>query len=248
MEQEQFRVVDRRKAGPETLVYVRSLLTNDLAPEDPEKTKPYVAMRFKYVARVARVEHVALVILGMREIQSDRPERDYFKAYSVDLKAGLTTAVADTGFRQWRFLRWARFERGRVPDAVFRFHSCAECEATYLLASFWLDAGAKRWKLREWPVDGANILIGSDIQFGAEGGDDVTTTCLYAVRDYTGEGRDDVAAWCRLTGVTTMSVRETLFLYTVSMAGPKRIEPVGKDADRIKRDLCRHDNANALCR
>jgi len=226
--------------------YVRSVLKNDLAAEDPEKTKPYVAMRFKYVARVAQVEHVVLVIVGMREKRNDRPELDYFKAYNVDLNGGLTTAVADTGFNQWHSLRWAQIEHGRVADAVFRFQSCSECEATYLLASFWFDPGAKRWKLREWPEDGAYVVIGSDIQFGDEG--DFATTCLYAVRDYTGDGRDDVTTWCRLTGLTTKKISETLFLYTVSEVGPKRIEPVGKDAVRIKRDLCRHNNANPLCR
>ena len=233
------------KQDPTLWSYVRNVLKNDLEPEDPKKTKPYVAMRFKYVARVAQMEHVALVIIGMRETRTERRALDYFKAYTIDLQDGLTTAVADKGFTQWRFLRWAQFERGRVADAVFRFQSCSECEATYLLASFWFDPAEKKWKLREWPEDGANVVIGSDIQFGDEG--DVATTCLYAVRDYTGDGRDDVATWCRMTGVTTRKTTETLFLYTVSEVGPKRIEPVGKDAVRIKRELCRQNNANPLC-
>lgn len=226
--------------------HISKVLKDDLEPEDPKKTTPYVAMRFKYIARVARVEHVALVIVGMRETRSDPPDLDYFKAYNVDLKAGVRSLVADEGFRRWRFLRWAQFERGRLPDAVFRFQSCAECEATYLLASFWFDSEKKRWKLREWPEDGTSVLIGSDIQFGEE--DDFATTCLYAVGDYTGDGLDDIVTWCRTTGVKTRKVTETLFLYTASEAGSKRIEPVGEAAVRIKQELCRRNSANSLCR
>jgi len=213
------------KQDPRLWSRIRNVLKDDLEPEDPKKTAPYVAMRFKYVARVAQVEHVALVIVGMRETRSDPPDFDYFKVYNVDLKAGVRSSVADEGFTGWRFLRWAQFEGGRLPDAVFRFQSCAECEATYFLASFWFDSEKKRWKLRQWPEDGTSVLIGSDIQFGEQ--DDFETSCLYAVRDYTGDGRDDIGNWCQTTGVKTLKVTETLFLYTVSDTGPQRIEPAG---------------------
>ena len=222
------------------------MLKNDLAPEDPNETRPYVAMRFKYVVRVAQVDHAALVIVGMRENPTDPPALDYFKAYNVDVRTGVTSPVADRGFQQWRFLRWAQFARGRVADAVFRFQSCSACEATYFLASFRFDLPAKRWKLREWPQDGANVVIGSDIQFEDDG--DVATTCLHAVGDYSGDGRDDIATWCRRTALATRKFAETLFLYTVSEGGPKRIEPSGQNAVRIKRELCRRNRANLLCR
>lgn len=225
---------------------VRRALKAELEPEDPAATAPYVAMRFKYVARIAQVEGVALALIGMRENRGDPVEFDFFKAYNLDLSSGTKGLVDSEGFNAWRWLKWARLRAGSYLDAVFLHQSCTECEAYYLLSSFYFDPMRRAWRLRDWPEDGNSLVIGSDVQFGEE--DDWETTCLYTIRDLTNDGAEDIVIWCKETGRTTKKVVETTTLYAVEEGGPTRRELVEEASNLMRRDLCRESPKSPLCK
>src|SRR5438093_5280042 len=136
-------------------------------------------------------------------------------AYSVELNAGSRTYLGK--FLLWHFIKWAHFERN-VPDAVFSFQSCEGCEAEVFLASFLFDPRQRNWRIREWPQDGQNVLIEAQ----GEPDEDMHTKCLYGVRDYTSDGLDDIATWCRTVRVKRTKTTETVTLYTVSSAGSEK--------------------------
>jgi hypothetical protein len=182
----------------------------------------------------------------MREDRKDPPAFDFFRAYNLDLSSGAKSLVTETGFNVWRWLKWAQLRRGSYPDAVFLHESCTECEAYYLLSSFYFDPMRRVWRLREWPEDGNSLVIGSDIQFGEE--DDWETTCLYAIRDLTKDGADDIVIWCRETGRATKKVIETIALYTVGEEGPVRKELPREAARFMRRELCRENPRSLLCK
>src|SRR5207302_4258019 len=117
------------------------------------------------------------------------------------------------------FLQWAQFERGGPPDAVFSFQSCDECEAQRFLASFSLDLRRRAWKVRAWPHDEQNILIEEQ----GEPDEGMSTVCAYGVGDYTNDGLDDVATWCRTRYVNGNKFSDVVSVYTITTAGSEKI-------------------------
>ena len=173
---------------------VRTAFRQELLPDDPAKTAPYVALKYKYVARIARVSDVCLVVVGQREDASDRSGDDYFIAFSYDLVTHKRIPITNHGFTRWQFVTWAYFAP-ETPEVVFRYQTCSDCEAVYLLASFFLDAASRTWTIRNWPEDGESILIGSDWTVGAN--INSHAVCLFRAADFSGDGKADIAIWCR---------------------------------------------------
>ncbi len=216
---------------PALWTLARGILKDELAPVDPRIRRPY-----KYIARILRTDDFALVLIGERPGKSYHQILDYFKAFTIDLTTRRKSAVADKGFYLWRFVQWASLDASPIPDTLFEFESCVECESYNLLGSFQFDAKEKQWTLRGWPEDGREIPIGTDGQHGDQ--EDYHIACLYAVRDLTNDGRDDIATYCRTIGEKTGMQAATATLYTVTPAGPEKRE-LGSDAAKaLRQQLC----------
>jgi hypothetical protein len=232
-----------QKQDPTLWSRVTNVLSAELAPDDPTLIAPhYVALRYKYLDRVATIDDVALVLMRMRERKNDVPRYDVFAAYSVELKSGSIHLLGKFVF--WHFVRWARLERGAAPDALFRYDSCYECEAQTFLASFSFDEMQRIWKIREWPEDGPKILVRAD----NEPDEEFYTTCVFGVRDFTNDGIDDIATWCREVNVKTKKTTTAHTIYTVSSAGSERRTVASTDARRLEMELCRQNPRAALCK
>lgn len=107
-----------------------------------------------------------------------------------------------------------RVVRSRVPDIVFTYPRCTECEADYLLSSFRFDSSEAKWKLRIWSKEGgAEILIDSDYSVGTD--EDSKDVCLFKFADFTGEGFDDLADRCVATTRRGRVLADTTTIYTV---------------------------------
>jgi hypothetical protein len=234
------------KVEPSLWRYMRLAFHAELLPDDPAATAPVVAQRYKYIARLARAEDTCLVIIGQRETRNDPPGDDYFLAISYDLKSHRKTPITPGGFRRWRFVAWAFLVPGIYPEVIFRHQSCSECEATYLLSSFFLDPASHAWTIRRWPKDEDSILIGSDRQLDD---DNWWITCMFRVADFTGDGNADIGLWCRrIFEARRRKTEETLTLYTVPAGEPTMLTPDASQTRSLKRALCAGQPSHAFCR
>ena len=232
-----------QKQDPKLWSHLRNVLGAELAPDDPASIPPrHAALRYKYLAQVAQIDDVALALIRMREHKTDAPQHDVFAAFSVDLKSA-NTRVLDS-FVVWHFVRWARLEPGAAPDALFSFASCYECEAQTFLASFSFNQTQRIWKIREWPEDGPKILVRAD----NEPDEEFYTRCVFGVRDFTNDGIDDIATWCREMSVKTKKSTAAHTIYTVSPAGSEKRAVAGGDARTLETELCRQNPRAVLCK
>jgi hypothetical protein len=194
---------------------IKTVFTDELKPDDPEKVKPYVAQEYKWISRVGVFDTSALVLIGERETRTSK-YGDYFIAFNYDLKTGEKTPLTSSnhGFIDWTFKRLVRFDSSRAPDIVFTYPSCTECEADYLLSSFRFDSGEARWKLRIWSKEGGpEILIGSDYSAGTD--EDSKDDCLFKFADFNGDGFDDLADRCVAITRQGKVLADTTTIYTV---------------------------------
>jgi hypothetical protein len=221
---------------------VKAVLEPELAPDDPAQTAPHAtALRYKHMVRVAGDE-VILALIGMRENVRQPARAELTAAYSVDLPAGRKELLGK--YVQWRFVKWAHFTADST-DAVFSYQSCDECEAERFVASFAYGADARRWRVRRWPEEVTRILVGADPEPDGE----TYVRCLYGVGDYTGDGRDDVATWCRTRSVKTQQIIGDVFaIYSVSTSGPIKQVVTGSNAQTLRLQLCRQNFRASACR
>ena len=232
------------KEGPEFWATAKVILHDELSPDDPERTHPVVAMRYKYITRMLMVDDIALVVVAMRQGKQFHPSTNFYKAYTVDLKSKAKSSVSDIGY-QWRFWKFARFESRDVPDVVYRFDSCEGCETTQLAGSFLFDSAARKWKIREWPKVGSEIAVGSAPQHGDD--EDYYLDCLYAVEDFTDDGKDDFATWCRTLGAKNAIRSEVVTLYTIADKPEQRVLE-GNSARAVRAKLCAKNRKSSWCR
>lgn len=233
------------RAEPRAWRDIRSAFHEELQPDDPAKRAPYVALRHKYIARVARFADVYLVIIGERIRAADKPDFDVFLAFSYDAQSRTKTAVRSAAFAKWEPVKWTAFAP-KTPEVVFTHWSCIECEATYLLSSFFYDAGSRSWRLRGWPEDGEDIEVGSDWILGDEMNS--RSECLYRIADFSRDGNADLAVWCReMFDPDSLKPVEKLTLYMVSADTPIRRAPDPIQARSLERVLCRNQKSHPLC-
>src|SRR5260370_20948759 len=67
----------------EAWAQVRAAFRQELEPDDPAKTAPVVAERYKYVSRIGLFKNLAVVVIGQRETKESK-YGDYFLAYNFD--------------------------------------------------------------------------------------------------------------------------------------------------------------------
>jgi hypothetical protein len=236
------------KGDPGLWREVRSAFQAELLPDDPAKTAPVVAHKYKYIARVARAGDSCLVIIGQRESRRGPGwGPDSFVVVNYNLKSHQKTGVTKGAFLGWRFVSWAFLVPGSYPELIFRHQSCAECEADYLLSSVFLDPASGEWTMRRWTKDDDSILIGEDWTAGND--PDWRTACLLRVADFFGTGKTEIAVWCRrIFDDRGRNAEETLSLYSVEAGKPTTVTPDATQGPLLKRDLCRAQPSHVFCR
>jgi hypothetical protein len=178
---------------------VQAAFHQELEPDDPRKVPAhYAADQYKYVYQIGVFRTAALVIIGERE-KKDSPGYDLFSAYSYNLRDGSKRAIVTgppkspnkyprSGLDLYEVIKLAKFDESQTPDVVFTYSSCTECEAEHYLASFEYEPG-EGWAARQW--DKAYSLY---LEADPSPGDDVVSAdYLFKIKDWNGDGFDDVA-------------------------------------------------------
>jgi hypothetical protein len=224
---------------------VRTAFRQELLPQDPAKTAPRIALGYSYVARIGCVSGVCLVIIGARETATRSAfDDDIFNAFSYDLVSHNMIRIANRGFVGWKFVKWA-YLAPRTPEVVFRFQTCSECEAEYLLSSFFFDSASRTWTIRNWTKN--DILIGSTWTAGEEF--DSITECLFRIADFSSDGNADIAVWCRVSFEdSSRKKEESVRLYTLVDGQPTTRTPDAVQARALKRALCKAETSHEFCR
>lgn len=186
---------------------IKAAFADELKPDDPEKVRPVVPQLYKRISRIGILESSALVIIAERETPT-YTYGDYFQPFNYDLNTGKKEPF-EKGFTRWRFRGFAHFSSAKTPDIVFTYLSCTECEATYLLASFFFDPEHRTWDTRAWSNKDDAIMIGSDTVVGSEEGE-YDYQCLFKISDFNGDGLDDVVVRCQAVGEKIESLRMRL--------------------------------------
>ena len=216
---------------------VHGALSRELAPDAEQQ--------YKYLVRVGVYEDAALVVLGERDTPGTESFLDRFRAVTLDLRHGTTQPIGKDFFLFWRFSTLAHLDHSAPPEFVFTHEDCVECESKSRLSSFRYDPRHARWTLRAWPSAGTDLLIdGADMDSPA---DDYLYTCVHAIRDFTGDGLDDIAIWCRKVGQIHGSVTDTVFLYTTHGGRPQRRVPTGARRTKLQHAMCVGHETNSLC-
>jgi hypothetical protein len=201
-QESQFRWLSAGK-DEKLLQSIRYEFRQELQPDNPVPGS--IPLTVKYIHRVALFGDSALVIVGHKENQTD--PYPLFKAYSFNVSSRRKTLIQRSAGKRddlpyegwlsmWKFSRLARFGPSMAPDVVFTFRSCTECESVSLLSSFRFSEERRLWELRDWG-GGYVVFIGSDTQIGDDGVYDYD--CLNTIRDFSGDGFDDLAVRCRET-------------------------------------------------
>lgn len=227
------------ESHPALWAKVQDAFSDELRPDDPEKTAPYAAMRFKFLHKIGCLSGSCFVLIRLRPEKDLDPEGDYFLAYDFNPASGRKAKLGpepEKGFYLWEFHGLARFDRGSTPDIVFTWRDCYGCEADHLLSSFSFHERLGLWRVRVWSDGQTSLFVGSDDQFGEE--EDWHYDCRFKVEDLTGDGLDDVGVWCRVKGLSTGKVDDEVLLYSVGPSGPKKTELTGKKALQLKKTLC----------
>ncbi len=253
---DQFRWVDRTRDS-QLWNRVRTAFRQELEPDDPRKVPVhYLPTQYKYVHQIGVFRTAVLVIIGYRETKNS-PGYDYFNAYSYDLRDGSKRAIVTEPPKPlsvypqsdvlWLFevIKLAQFDRSSVPDVVFTYDSCSECEAEHLLASFEYEPG-KGWTARQW--DKAYSLY---LEADPSPDDDVSADYLLKIKDWNGDGFDEVAV--RRREVTQVSKRRQAIEDSTTIYKAENGTLVGhsvtdsKEREGINAELC-SDSKLSFCK
>jgi hypothetical protein len=226
---------------------VKTAFADELKPDDPEKVKPTVAEKYKWISRVGVFETSALVLIGERETRTST-YGDYFVAFNYDLKSGEKTSFTSptNGYMEWKFRTLVRFDSSRTPDIVFTYPSCTECEADYLLSSFRFDSTEAKWKVRTWSDKNTGIVIRSDYSVGTD--EDSRDDCLFKFADFNGDGYDDLAVRCLIITREGKILDDTTTIYTIQRGQPQVLavkDP--RQLATIRDQLCVGAKKSKLC-
>jgi hypothetical protein len=226
---------------------VKSAFAAELLPDNPEKVKPVVPYFYKYISKIGTFRNSRLILIGFREREGDKPEYDYFKAFSYDVARHIKAEIEPKDYYyRWSLVTETAFEPSATPDIVFKFFDCLECESTELLSSFRFDEKENTWKKRLWPENDPDLMIYSARQYGSE--DNWVYNCLYKIADFNADTFSDIAIRCRETGEITHKVKDELLLYTIQNGIAKRIKIEDKTTySKITSALC-SGQSSPLCK
>jgi hypothetical protein len=252
-----FRWLDR-KTDERLWARIEAAFGEELMPDDSAAMAPQLPMLSKSIFRVGLRGSSAIVLMAL-ERDPTVYKQAFFQAYNYDVESQRKAAIHNRfvgSVWQWRLVGLARFERTAVPDIVFEFLDCVECEAQRFLAAFRYDMTEKEWRWRNWEMNtnphvGWTLLLGSGREHGfdPEESDQTDyvyqTSCVFRLADLDGDGLDDVACWCQ-EKVTTMeppnrihSIRDTTSLFTAKGGTPRLLEITDpRAASGLRRRIC----------
>lgn len=224
---------------------VKRAFAPELEPDNPAKVAPYVAELFKYIARIGVHDSSAIVIIGERENEHDH-SGDYFIACNYDLKSAKKSKIQNFGGYVWKSIAIARLDSSTVPDIIFDYLSCTECESTLLLGSFRYDPLTKVWGIRKWSPKDESLMVGSDDVVGGDEGT-ISYDCAFRLGDFLGNGFSQVVVWCRETYVDEHKSHDTTLFYS-AIQNPMLISVTGRMKLRqLHTFICKTNSNSKLC-
>jgi hypothetical protein len=237
---------------------VEVAFSDELKPDKPDPDS--LTYDYKHLERVGVTNNSALVIVGYQPTTS--PDLEYFRAFNFNLVSDLRSSIINPEragavplyMWKWEFSRLARFESSPVPDVVFYYLNCSECEPETILASLRFDSATRTWEIRswgggkpEWWMTRVGLVIDMDLSVSAT----LSYNCLYGISDFNGDGLDELAIRCReLTEDEhrTSHLADSTVLYSLKR-GKFVVELVtaGDIRAKILSSLCRNSPSNSLC-
>jgi hypothetical protein len=242
---------------------IRAALSDELRPEKSEENEPTYG--YKYIRRVGIGANSALVIVGYRF--SEHPTKneygiEHFRGFSYNLRTGELSQVIDpehAGYAlymwEWKFVKLARFEPSTLPDVVFTYLTCGECEEEKMLSALHYDSGSQKWQIRQfgageprWWMTRVGLVIDKDISFT-----DITSyRCLYGLVDLNGDGFDEVAMRCREIDEDekrkTQLTDSTVFYSLKNGRFSGELVTAKDEQLKLWSVLCQHSTKNKLCK
>jgi hypothetical protein len=237
-----FSWLDLRSNSP-LFQEIKKAFSDELRPDIPVKGS--VPILHKYVAHIGIYKNSCLVIVGYRETTNSPKDYDFFRAFSYNRNDHRKSEILPKDYYyRWSFIGTKTFEPSPIPDLVFKYYDCLECEAVELLSSFRFNQKENKWETRIWPDADPHLMIGSDNQLG----DDVWMyDCLYSIQDFNSDGYEDIAIRCKETGEQTKKIKDELFLYTIQQGKSKKIKLKGQEMLQVSRVLCKGQKS-PLCK
>jgi hypothetical protein len=257
-----FRWLDRTKDAQQW-VAIQAAFANELKPDTTSGEDSPRRFATKFIPRIGLYGSSTLVLIGQREDPSpDQPT--LFQAYNYNLVAKQKNKIsgrAPEELWQLRVLKEAKFEDSPVPDIVFSFKDCSECESVTLLGSFQYGAKVAAWSLRAWGTEQADkrppyLEIAADIDTGTIKKVDVliVTKCAYRIADFNEDGLDDIADWCRVSYVRMdppekeISTEDRTILFTRKEGSIGLREVLDKEESAsIRKQICSTQSKKAPC-
>jgi hypothetical protein len=186
---------------------IKSAFGDELKPDEPDPDT--LTYGFKYLNRVGVFNNSAIVIVGYRtkeHFNGDEYVGEHCLAFNYDLATGAVSKVIDPAgtdalyMWRWNFVKLARFEPTPLPDVVFTYLTCSECEPEKMLAALHYDPSNREWQIRQWG-DG-NLQwwmsrVGLVVQIDRSFTSDLSYDCLYGFLSLNHDGLEDVAIRCR---------------------------------------------------
>lgn len=227
---------------------VQAAFRQELEPDDPWNVPAhYLPTQYKYIYQIGVFRTAALVIIGYRQTK-DSPGYDYFNAYSHDLSDRSKRAIVTEPPKPpnvypqsdvlWLFkvIKLAQFDRAPAPDVVFTYDGCTECESDHFLGAFEYDASNRGWTARQWDKENSLLLA-------YDPGDNVLSSdYLFKIKDWNGDGFDDVAVRRRTVTQVEKVRQETEGSTVIYTADNGRMvgHPVtdSKEREEINAELC----------
>src|SRR5262249_19849104 len=148
----------------------------------------------------------ALVITVSRPPDLSGPEFsfDLYTAYDFDLKTRQPTFLWNG--HKMNILSDEPFETSPIPDIVFTYDRCVECEPSTHLSAFHYN---KAWEVRSWGNKRAPGVV-IDIT-GME--ENWTITFIYAIDAFESHKLKQIAVWWRERNSKTREIKEAVELY-----------------------------------
>lgn len=162
----------------------------------PDKSdNGYIPHLYKYISGIGEYNGIYIVLISSNETKETPKEYGVIKAFSYNKEEQKITEIkSPDAFHNFKFDSLQSFEPSIVPDIVFSYQDCMECEPVNLLASFTFDQIEEEWKIRNWVDDKPYIIIGNDHQYGEEDGEDVIWEYdyIHAIADVNSDSFADI--------------------------------------------------------
>jgi hypothetical protein len=236
------------KKDPNQFSEIEKKFSGELSPDKAGREFPYIPIKFKEIHRIGIFQNFVFVII--KNGPQDSEEKAFYNFYNYNLENKKKMTIQIQGeIWDFEFYKLARFEDTPIPDIVFSYWDCRDCEAVNYLSSLQFDSKLQAWKVRKWN-EKESILIGSNDQIGEY---TYSYDCIHKIQDMNGDGYEDVGTWCKLTSKGFFDENKgpdqhLTFVYSVVQGlGVARKIDAEPELSRIHEILCR-SSKSPLCK